>query len=107
MNEKKHIERAPRIPLDVEVNCNNTRFVYSKNISETGIALISEEPLDPNQFVHLKFFLPGNPRQINVFAKVVRTDQVSDHFYEIGLVFWDVAVEDKTELEKFFKHNRA
>ncbi|MBI9109506.1 MAG: PilZ domain-containing protein [Spirochaetales bacterium] len=100
--DKKPVERAPRIPLDVEVNCNGNKFVYSKNISASGIALISDTSMEPGQFVQLKFFLPGIGREIKAHCKIVRTAAVSENFHEIGASFWDIEDEDKELLEKFF-----
>ena len=106
MSDKAFINRAPRIPLDVEVNCDGNRFVYSKNISESGIALISDTEFTNGQFIQLKFTLPGNNREVQAHGKVVRTAPVSDNFFEIGVSFWDVEEEDRLLLEKFFKDQK-
>ncbi len=104
MAEKHFTERAPRIPLDVEVNFDGNKFVYSKNISETGIALISDSPFDEGQFIQLKFTLPGNNNEILAHGKVVRVVAVSENFYECGVSFWDIADEDKEKLQDFFRN---
>lgn len=106
MPEKPTVERAPRIPLDVEVNCDGNKFVYSKNISESGIALIADTELTVGQFIQLKFMLPGIEAEVSAHGKVVRTAAVSDNFFEIGVSFWDIAEDDRTLLESFFKNQK-
>ena len=106
MSERAYKNRAPRIPLDVEVNCDGNHFVYSKNISESGIALLSDKELENGQFIQLKFTLPGHDKEVNAHGKVVRAAQVSDNFYEIGVSFWDIEEEDKKLLEDFFKNQK-
>ena len=104
MSNRAHVARAPRIPLDVEVNCDGNRFVYSRNISESGIALIADKEFENGQFVQLKFTLPGTGEEVSAHGKVVRTAAVSENFFEAGVSFWDIADEDKQRLEGFFKN---
>ncbi|HAK47231.1 MAG TPA: hypothetical protein DCO79_15095 [Spirochaeta sp.] len=100
------IHRAPRIPIDVEVNCDGNKFVYSKNISESGIALISDTEFSSGQFIQLKFILPGYDNEVQAHGKVARTAAVSDNFFEIGVSFWDIEEDDKILLENFFKQQK-
>lgn len=104
MSEKEFVNRAPRIPLDVQVNCDNNKFVYSKNISESGIALISEINFPVNKIIQLKFVLPGLENEISAFGKVMRSAEVSEHFFEIGLQFWDIEEDDQQRLKEFFSN---
>ena len=103
MSERNFIERAPRIPLDVQVNCDGNKFLYSKNLSETGIALLSDIDFPLNKIIQMKFFLPGEGGEVSAFGKVVRTAEASEHFFEIGISFWDIEDDDRKILEDFFK----
>ncbi len=107
MAEGQLTSRAPRIPLDVEVNCDGNKFVYSKNISESGIALISDQELAQGQFIRLQFFLPGIKESINAHGKVVRSEAVSENFFEIGVSFWDIEEEDRELLKNFFQKQKV
>lgn len=102
MPEKNFVERAPRLPLDVQVNCDGNKFVYSKNISESGIALISEEDFPVGKFIQMQFFLPEDGGQITAYGKVVRSAVASEHYFEIGVSFWDIEDSDRDTLKSFF-----
>jgi len=106
MMDNKIIERAPRLPLDVEVNCDGDRIAYSKNISESGIAIITDAELENGKFIQMKFHLPGVDTEINAYGKVVRNESVSESFFECGITFWDISDDDRETLQKFFKKSR-
>jgi len=101
MAEEK-ADRAPRLPLDVEVNCGATGSAYSKNISTTGMAIISDYPMEMGKYIQLKFFLPGDQTPISAYGKVARSKLISDNFYENGLSFWEIDDQDKEKLIAFF-----
>jgi hypothetical protein len=103
MENKKITERAPRLPLDIEVNCDGNRIAYSKNISESGIAIITDAKLENGKFLQLKFHLPGIGTELNAYGKVVRNESVSDNFFECGINFWDISEEAKEALQDYFK----
>ncbi len=102
MDENNFVERAPRLPLDVEVNCVGKGFAYSKNISKTGIALITDKPMAEGNYIQLKFFLPGLDKEINAHGKIVRTKTISENYFESGINFWNIEDEDKAILEQYF-----
>ncbi len=102
MTEKILIKRAPRIPLDAEVNCDGNKFVYSKNISSSGILLISDTEWPVDKIIQLSFLLPNTGKKVTAFGKVVRTNRISENFFEIGLSFWDISDTNKKMLNDFF-----
>ncbi|MBI9107370.1 MAG: PilZ domain-containing protein [Spirochaetales bacterium] len=103
MAESDFVKRASRLPLDVEVNCDGSYISYSKDISESGIAIITDAELEVGKFIQMKFHLPGVETEINAYGKVARSAAVSDNFFECGISFWDIAEEDKEALQEFFK----
>ena len=102
MTEKKHIERAPRLSLDVEVNFGGRGIAHSKNISKTGILLITEIELTVGNYIQMKFFLPNSDTEVNAHGKVVRSEAVSDCYFESGINFWNIEDEDNELLDAFF-----
>ncbi len=102
MGEDQFVSRAPRLPLDVEVNCGAKGAAYSKNISETGIALLSDYPLEQGTYIQMKFTLPGEELPVNAYGKVVRSAPVSDNYHESGIAFWDIEDADKKRIEAYF-----
>lgn len=103
MGEKKIIERAPRLSLDVEVNCVGKGIAHSKNISKTGILLITDTPMTVGNYIQMKFILPDSDQEINAHGKVVRTGSVTENYYESGINFWRIDEDDKELLDMFFK----
>ena len=98
-------ERAPRQPLDVRVNSSTFGFAQSKNISSTGIALLTEVPLKEGDFMQLQFLLPDSHKEINAYGKVVWSSAVSDSYYECGIQFWDIEDTDRKEIEDYFQNH--
>lgn len=105
--EGQFVQRAPRLPLDVEVNCDGKRISYSKDISESGIALITDADLEVGKFIQMKFRLPGAVEDIDAYGKVARSVSVSENFFECGISFWDIGDDEKKMLQDFFKRNKV
>ena len=103
MADEGRKERAPRQPLDVRVNSSTFGFAQSKNISTTGIALLTEVPIKEGEFLQLLFFLPESANEIKAYGKVVWTKPVSDNYYESGIKFWDIEESGQKEIEDYFK----
>ncbi len=106
MPDENKTERAPRFPLDVKVNCDGNKFVYSKNISSSGILLISDIDFPEGKILQMNFLLPEESREISAFGKVARIEQVSENYFEIGIKFWDIDEDDKQLLDDFFNNQR-
>ena len=102
-DEIMYTERAPRFPIDTCVNCDGDKLAYSKNISESGIALLAEAEFVEGQFLQLKFMLPGSAGDTSAYGKVVRSTRVSDNFREYGIQFWDIEDEVRKKLDAFFQ----
>lgn len=96
--------RAPRIPLDVSVNYDYSAIAHSKDISESGICLITEHVLDEGKMLHLGFSLPGRERPIECFGKVMWSRKATEHLYQSGVSFWDIKEKEQTEIKKILKH---
>jgi len=86
--------KAPRVPLDIEVNYRvlrgagaeeqSYRKVRSKNISQYGICIGTYEELREGDILHINFELNG--REIDAFCAVIWSDELKDE-YEAGLEF--------------------
>ncbi len=81
---------APRVSLDVKVNCATRAIAHSKDISEGGICLITEEPMTMGKIFTLGFTLPGESAKIQLFGKVAWTRPAGANHHENGISFWDV-----------------
>jgi c-di-GMP-binding flagellar brake protein YcgR len=82
--------RAPRVPLDVTVNCGASAIAHTKDISAGGLCLIINEPIEAGKMIHLTFGLPGQTKTITGFAKVAWCRKASTQYYSAGLEFWDI-----------------
>ena len=102
MEKDSFRERAPRLPLDVQVNSSHFGFAQSKNISTTGIALLTEKPLKAGDFLQLVFYLPESSREISAYGKVVWASEVSESYFESGIQFWEIEEEDQLAIERYF-----
>jgi len=89
--------QLPRLPLDVEVNYSSRAIARSKDISEGGICLISEEELQTEDYLTLVFHIPPSDEKVEAYGKVMWSKKASEHLFESGINFWDI---DETDLEK-------
>jgi hypothetical protein len=92
--------RSPRIPLDVRVNYDFNAIAHSKDISEDGICLITEQPLEEGKMLNLGFQLPDRSSPIESVGKVMWCRKASEHLHEIGIRFWDIKETEQQEIKK-------
>ena len=93
--------RAPRLPLDVRVNYSFDAIAHSKDISEGGICLITEEELAAGKMLNIQFILPENERKIQAIGKIMWCRKATEHYYESGIEFWDIADKDKEAIKRY------
>ena len=67
--------RSPRAPLTVRVEYGTVDAFFSdfsRNLNEGGIFVETDQPLDLEERVVLKFRLPGESKPVEVTGRVVR-----------------------------------
>ncbi|WP_455382826.1 PilZ domain-containing protein [Salinispira pacifica] len=95
--------RSPRFSLDVQVNYASRAIAHSKDISEGGVCLITEEPLTIGKIYTLAFRLPGDTDDMQIFGKVVWTRPASANHHENGVSFWDVHPDIRKRVTDFLR----
>lgn len=73
---------------------------YLSDLGEQGAMIISEEPLEVNDILPLRFDLPDpkifHAHNLNISARVAHCNiDISPAFYDIGFEFLEVAPEQK------------
>jgi hypothetical protein len=81
--------KYPRKSLDVLVNYKKTHIARSKDISQGGICLISDEALEVGAFLNLVFYLP-NKEEIQALGKIKWSKKASETLFESGVEFWQL-----------------
>lgn len=99
--------QLPRLPLDVRVNYDFNAFAHSKDISEGGICLITEEALEEGKMLNLVFHLPRRNRPIESIGKVVWIREATEHLYENGISFWEIVERERLEIKEYLEHEGA
>lgn len=97
--------RAPRVPLDVRVNFAFDAIAHTKDISEGGVCIISEEPLEEGKFLNLVFGLPDRDHDVQVIGKVMWSKKSTENFFENGVQFWDISDEAQKEIKDYLRRN--
>ena len=97
-------KRSPRIPLDVKVNCDFDAIAHSKDISEGGICLITEQSLEEGKMLNLVFQLPDRTRPIESFGKVMWCKKAIEYLFENGVSFWDIKEKEHLEIKKYLEN---
>lgn len=103
-NEKRTDEekrRHPRIPLDVTVNDEASAFGHTKNISEGGLCIITEDEQEVGKYLQLEIRLPEVDSGIRAIYKVMWVRKASEHYYESGLSVWDIKNEDMAKIRAY------
>ena len=74
---------------------------HARDISEGGICLVGKSDLKHGKMIDLRFSLPGTATRLHAFGKVVRSKKVSEHLYEIGVVFWEIEEKARAVITEF------
>lgn len=74
----------------------------SRNVSAGGLLITMDRPLGISTFVMIRFTLPGETRQHDFIAKVVRVEEVEpQNKYDNGLEFVDLITGEMQEIDKY------
>ena len=97
--------RSPRIPLDVRVNYDFDAIAHSKDISEGGICLITEQALEKGKMLNLVFQLPGRHKPIEAIGKVMWCRKSLEYLHEIGISFWQIKAKEHQEIKEYLEQS--
>lgn len=111
------VERLTRIPVrrqlrtitKIEVSLEkNGRFLLGRsiNISATGMLIEVDRVLPQEGPVRLHFYLPGDPRPLQLLAQVLRAE-FSGSLSKYGLRFLETSEGDRERIAKFVHRIRA
>jgi CheY-like chemotaxis protein len=111
------VERLTRIPVrrqlrtitKIEVSLEkNGRFLLGRsiNISATGMLIEVDRVLPQEGPVRLHFYLPGDPRPLQLLAQVLRAE-FSGSLSKYGLRFLETSELDRERIAKFVHRIRA
>ncbi len=103
----KNQKCLPRIPLDVRVNCDFDAIAHSKDISEGGICLITQQPAEVGKILNLVFLLPDRAYPIESFGKVMWCKTAIEYLYENGISFWDIKEKEQLEIKKYLESQES
>ena len=98
---------SPRIVLDVRVNYDFNAIAHSKDISEGGICLITEQSVEEQKMLNLVFQLPARFRPIESVGKVMWCRKAIEYLFEIGVSFWDIKDAEYMEIKKYLESFEA
>jgi c-di-GMP-binding flagellar brake protein YcgR len=78
---------------------------HARDISEGGICLVGKEQLKDGKMLDLRFSLPGTEDRIHAFGKVARSRKLSEHLYEMGVVFWEIEEQSRSAITQFLDNS--
>jgi response regulator RpfG family c-di-GMP phosphodiesterase len=103
------VRRQLRTITKIEVSLEkNGRFVLgrSMNISASGMLLEVDKMLPGEGAIRLHFYLPGDPRPMQLRAEVLRAD-FSGGTPRYGVKFVDVQDDEKTRIDRYVTRLRS
>ena len=73
-----------------------------KNISGSGMQIVTEQPVESGQIIKAKFFLSKLPLVfMDIFGKVIRVVQEDEDgrvLYKVGIKFFDLNISDREKI---------
>jgi hypothetical protein len=90
----------PRLLLDVLVNYSDYYFAKTKDISLSGINLITNSELQAGRFLSFEFSLPDK-EFVKVFGKIEWSKKNAPNLYENGIQFRLLKDTSKIKIENF------
>jgi 5-methylcytosine-specific restriction endonuclease McrBC GTP-binding regulatory subunit McrB len=102
----KERRKTERINLNIDVECDMSEYqkwveAKTRNLSESGICLITGDALTMDSLLELKFTLPDSP-PIKVTGRVVWNEfSLNDNFYLSGIEFTDITDETLRFIQKY------
>jgi len=103
------VRRQLRTITKIEVSLEkNGRFILGRsiNISANGMLLEVDRVLPGNGIVRLHFFLPGDPRALELEAEVLRAE-FSGTIAKYGVRFVNPMQEERERIEKYVHRMRS
>lgn len=98
------VRRATRLLVRMEVGLSHGdefQVGFTHNLSASGMLVESEYAANPGESLKLRFFLPGQPRELVADAEVIRVQGERGGRTTVGLQFTYLSLEDRTALEQF------
>jgi response regulator RpfG family c-di-GMP phosphodiesterase len=103
------VRRQLRTITKIEVSLEkNGRFVLGRslNISATGMLIEVDRVLPGEENVRLHFFLPGDPKPLQIEAEILRAE-FSGTMAKYGLKFMNANPEERERIEHFVHRLRS
>ena len=79
----KDKRRCDRVSVRVKVNHDHENTITIRNLSQSGMCVLSEDPLEEGRYFSRMFPLPDG-KNINVFGKIVWTSAVGNNTGRAG-----------------------
>jgi len=102
---RRQLRTITKIDVSLE---NNGRFILGRsiNISANGMLLEVDRVLPGNGVVRLHFFLPGDPKALELEAEVLRAE-FSGAMAKYGMRFVNPQQEERERIEKYVYRMRS
>jgi CheY-like chemotaxis protein len=102
---RRQLRTITKIEVSVE---KNGRFILGRsiNISSNGILIEVDRVLPGEGGVRLHFYLPGDPRPLQVAASVLRAEFVGT-MAKYGMAFLGLTLEEKQRIEQYVHRLRS
>lgn len=103
--------RSPRIIVDFPVKCTSEEMTFDAmafSLSKNGIFIKTDNALEPNSFINLRFKLPGDESDFDLQCKVLYDIKAEQQAFQIaptgvGLFFHRINPADQDKIAKFVK----
>jgi len=90
--------RVPiNLKVDVEYPNQHYLFEYSTNLSQSGIFIHTDDPLEPGTLVHLAFSLPDQ-HMIRTRGEVIWVNEDDESEAGMGVKFRGLSLEDRERI---------
>ena len=100
--KKNERRRYCRIGFTVYINCDYTNKMQSRNLSEQGIGVITDQLFEVDTYLNLSFVITEE-LQIQTYAKVMWSRQTGDNEYACGMQFWHMSAGTQQKIHDYIE----
>ncbi len=93
--------RFSRIPVEIRVEQSLQTPARTKDISNGGLCLVTENVLENGKVMVMEFSLPKIYDPVRAIGNVCWCKQVGEFSYETGVEFWEVFGYGKSGINTF------
>ncbi len=102
---RRHMRLRCSVSVRIKRASTESEPAMIKDISVSGLLLVTNRPLAVGTVLDLRFVLPGQRQEVTSLAEVVRIEAAQDGGYRCGVQYSETDNESKRQIRQFVEHS--